>query len=167
MKTLIPGLIRIERSLVIFFFAVMVLASVFQVINRNLLHIPIGWSEELARYCMVWMALLGTQIGLRQGTQMSIEVFVKRLKGNAYVAVSLLSDTLVCVFSFVVFGYSLDLITMQLKSGQLSAAMKVPMVLPYSAMTLCFLVTGITQLVKIIGIARGSSSTPNEDASNV
>lgn len=154
MKTLISRLIQIERSLVVFFFSVMVLASVFQVVNRNLLHIPVGWSEELARYCMVWMALLGTQISLRRGTQMSIEVFVKRLKGKASVIITLLSDTLVCTFNFVVFGYSLSLIMLQLKNGQLSAAMKIPMVLPYSAMALCFLIMGVSHLVKVVDLFR-------------
>ena len=72
MKKLLQYLQKAEDGILIGTFVVMVLASFAQVLNRNLFHLGISWFEELARYCMVYMALIAAEAGLRAGTQISI-----------------------------------------------------------------------------------------------
>ena len=55
MKKLFQYLQKAEDGIMIGTFAVMVLASFAQVLNRNIFHLGISWFEELARYCMVYM----------------------------------------------------------------------------------------------------------------
>ena len=64
-------------------FMVMVAASFAQVVNRNIFKLPISWFDEASVYCMVYMVLLGTEVGLRDGTQVAVTAVVDRLKGNA------------------------------------------------------------------------------------
>ena len=67
MKKLLQYLQKAEDGILIGTFVVMVLASFAQVLNRNLFHLGISWFEELARYCMVYMALIAAEAGLRDG----------------------------------------------------------------------------------------------------
>lgn len=46
-------------------FVVMTLSAFLQVCNRNITKIPVTGFEELSKYCMIYMVLLGT----RDGTQ--------------------------------------------------------------------------------------------------
>ena len=78
MKRAFAFLEKAEEGLCIFMFVLMTGCCIFQVINRNVLKIPISWTEELARFSMIWMALLGSEMGLRYGKQMSVEALVER-----------------------------------------------------------------------------------------
>ncbi len=64
MKSVVDRLVWVEKALIVALFTLMTAVSVFQVVNRNIFHYPIGWTEEVARYCQVWLALLGTGVGL-------------------------------------------------------------------------------------------------------
>ena len=43
----------------------MVLVTLAQVIFRYVLAAPLPWSEELARYCFVWIVFLGGAVDFR------------------------------------------------------------------------------------------------------
>ncbi len=138
-----------EKALTVAMFTLMSAVSIFQVINRNILHMPIGWTEEIARYCQVWLALLGTQIGLRTGGQMSIQVLTSRLKGATGKLVAIVADLVILAFCLVVVGYSLDLMMVQIANGQLSSALKLPMTIPYAAMPFCFTIMSLSQMHRL------------------
>ena len=46
---------------------------------RYLFAQPSPWSEELSRFCLVWMAMLGAAIALARGSHFAFEAFVERL----------------------------------------------------------------------------------------
>lgn len=128
----------------------MVAASFAQVINRNLIGAGISWFEELARYCMIYLTLLAAEMGLRDGTQISVTAVTDLLKGRFKKIVHCLAKLVVVVFAGVVFITSLDLIQAQLKSGQISPGLKLPMVIPYFSLTLSFGVIFVVQTVTLI-----------------
>ena len=55
-------------------FVVMVVCYFLSVVNRNFIRASMPWTEELALYSMVYMALLGMEVGLRDGTQVCVTV---------------------------------------------------------------------------------------------
>ena len=61
MKKIFRNVQKIEDIILVATFVVMVLAAFGQVLNRNIFHAGIAWFEELARYCMIYMALLATE----------------------------------------------------------------------------------------------------------
>ena len=73
---------KIEDIIMVITFIIMVISSFAQVINRNIFKIPISGFEEAAKYSMVYMVLLGTEMGLRDGTQISVTAIVDILKGK-------------------------------------------------------------------------------------
>ena len=50
-----------------FFIALLVLV-VFQVVTRYVVHNAPVWTEEVARYCMVWGGLLGATVAFKEGS---------------------------------------------------------------------------------------------------
>ena len=78
-----------------------------QVVNRNIIHAGVSWLEELARYCMVYMALLATEAGLRDNTQISITAITDKIHGMTGRVVRIISKAVVAIFSGVCFFHPL------------------------------------------------------------
>ena len=74
---------RAEEWLLVIVFVAMVILEFLQVLNRNIFKLPIGWYEELARYTQVYVALVAMELGLRDGTQISLTAVTDRLSGMA------------------------------------------------------------------------------------
>jgi TRAP-type C4-dicarboxylate transport system permease small subunit len=52
----------------------------FQVLNRFILHIPLSWTEEAARYGFVWLSLFGAVKALQTGSHIKVDIFINNLK---------------------------------------------------------------------------------------
>ncbi|MFU0832170.1 MAG: hypothetical protein ACFWUC_04430 [Oscillospiraceae bacterium] len=72
---------KLERAIVVIMFAIMVAAIFMQVVNRNIFQVPVSGFEEAAKYAMVYMVLLGTEMGLRDGTQIAVTGVQDSLSG--------------------------------------------------------------------------------------
>lgn len=150
MKKIAGAYAFVESAICIVAFMLMVAMVFLQVVNRNILHIPsLDWTEELARYSMVWMALFGTQIGLRQGKQMSVEFFTSRFSPNTVKWIDFFADFCCFAFSVVTFVYSFNVLAMQNRSGQTSAALDIPMVYMYASVTVSFFVMAVGKLIEM------------------
>jgi len=53
--------------------AAVVLIVLAQVVARYVLHVPISWPEELARYVAVWMTFLGVAAAAGSGGQITVD----------------------------------------------------------------------------------------------
>ena len=145
MKKLLPALQKIENLILVAAFVVMVVSSFAQVVNRNIVHASIGWFEELARYCMVYMALLAAEIGLRDGTQISVTAVTDKLPAPLRQAAANLARTVVIVFAAVCFFSSFKILGTQIASSQVSPGLEIPMLIPYLSLPLGF---GIIMVVQ-------------------
>ncbi|MCI8416681.1 MAG: TRAP transporter small permease [Lachnospiraceae bacterium] len=142
MKKAFGFLEKAEEGLCIFMFVLMTGCCIFQVINRNILKIPISWTEELARFSMIWMALLGSEMGLRYGKQMSVEAVVEKFPLGLRRIVEVVGDLACALFAGVAGWYSVELIITTWQSRQVSTAMALPMwvvylILPLTLFPMC------------------------------
>lgn len=154
MKKVLKFLQGIENIIMLITFTIMVFASFAQVVNRNFLKLPITWFEEAAVYCMIYMVLIGTEIGLRDGTQVAVTAVVDKFHGKFRSLIDIISKAIVVVFSATIFYSSMGMLEMQIRTGQTSPALKLPMSVPYAAITISFgiiaVVQGITLLLMIL-----------------
>ncbi|MCC8189932.1 MAG: TRAP transporter small permease [Planctomycetes bacterium] len=173
MRKLVRTFLFVESAICIGAFVLMVAMVFLQVVNRNLLHLPsIDWTEELARYSMIWMALFGTQIGLRQGKQMSVEFFTSRFSERTIKYIDFFADFCCFAFALITLIYSQRVLAMQLRSGQTSAALDIPMVYMYASVSVSFLIMTVGKLVEMISYfvtggnphRRGEASDPAASA---
>jgi TRAP-type C4-dicarboxylate transport system permease small subunit len=152
MGKILRTLQKIEDWILVLSFIVMILASFAQVVNRNITHFGISWFEELARYSMVYMALLAAEAGLRDGTQISVTVVIDKLHGLTRKIINVMVKLIVLWFSTTVFISSFPILASHLRSGQLSAGLRVSMFYPYLALTISFGIIVVVQTASLIAI---------------
>jgi len=146
MKKILNICQKIENSIMVVTFVTMVIMFFAQVLNRNFFKAPgFSWFEELATYCQIYMVLIGTEIGLRDGTQVSVTAVVDRFSGKSRKTIQILAKIIVIVFSCVLAFSTIKLLRVQLLSGQTSSAMHIPMFIPYFALTLSFAIITLVQ----------------------
>jgi TRAP-type transport system small permease protein len=81
--------------------AVLVVPVSLQIFSRYTTAIPAYiWTEELARFCLVYAVMLGAMLAVREGTHFTVDVF-PRLSPRAEAAVELLSGAFVVLFALV------------------------------------------------------------------
>lgn len=148
---------KIEDIIMVVTFAIMVAAAFIQVVNRNFTKIPVTGFEEAAKYCMIYMVLLGTEMGLRDGTQISVTALVDKLKGKAKLGMRLLAKVLVIIFSVIMTKESIGLFQMQLRTGQTSPGLHLPMSIPYFALVLSFAIITVVQIAMALVLAKDFS----------
>lgn len=153
MKKLLDGLTKIENLIMVVTFVIMVCASFAQVVNRNIFKLPISWFDEAAVYCMIYMVLIGTEVGLRDGTQIAVTAMVDKTKGKTKTVIQILSKVVVILFSFGVFLGGMKLMDIQIRTGQVSAALSLPMSVPYGAMVISFAMITLVQAVEAATLA--------------
>lgn len=137
----------IDRLLALFSIFVMVMlvvCVVWQVFSRYVLSQPSTSTDELARFSMIWVGLLGAAFAVGKRRHLSIDLFTAELTGIRKLINQLFIDG--CVFLFaacaMVWG-GMALLMSVFKSGQLSPALQMPMayvyvVLPISGLLICW-----------------------------
>jgi len=71
--------LRIGWWIAIFAIGLMVLSILLQVFFRYVLGSPLAWSEEAARFCMLWMTGFMAPLAYRQGGFVAIEMLIRFL----------------------------------------------------------------------------------------
>lgn len=72
-------ILRIGWWISVFAIGLMVLSILFQVFFRYVLGDPLAWSEEAARFCMLWMTGFMAPLAYRQGGFVAIDMVVRAL----------------------------------------------------------------------------------------
>ncbi len=137
----------------------MVASVVWQVLSRYLFVVPAAWTEELARFLLIWIGMLGAAYAYRQGSHLGVDLLANKLAAPARQRLHHITHMVCLAFAagvLVVGGGSLVWMTWELK--QYSAAMGLPIayvyaVIPASGVLIClFAAEAITS-----GSARRSS----------
>ncbi len=85
----------------------MTAAVLLQVFYRYVLTDPIGWSEELAIYAMIWMAFLVAPIAYRTGGNVAIEVVRDLFHGRWQAMLQIVLNLLVLALLVVLLRHSI------------------------------------------------------------
>ncbi|MGI5952249.1 MAG: TRAP transporter small permease [Brooklawnia sp.] len=81
-------------------FSALVAVVTWQVFTRLVMHHPSSWSEEAARYCLVWLSMVGITIAVSERTDVAIDFFVQRLPEVTHRWFDLFVQVCLVVFSF-------------------------------------------------------------------
>ena len=115
LKKVVRGVTLAELWATALTFVIMVVCYFISVVNRNFIKGSMPWTEELALYCMVYMALIGTELGLRDGTQVSVTALTEKLKGTMVgKIVNFIAKVALIVFSCTMLRYSVALVAKQM-----------------------------------------------------
>jgi TRAP-type C4-dicarboxylate transport system permease small subunit len=78
--------------------ALMTAVIALLILSRNLLGFSFSWSEELTRFLLVWLSMLGAAVLLGRDDHISLNLLQDRLSPKAQLVVSFLLRLLVLVF---------------------------------------------------------------------
>jgi len=129
---------RLERwidALLALMLAAMVVTVFYQVFGRYVLGRAPAWSEELARFLLLFLTLLGTVSALRSGSHISVTMLFDGASPRVRHVLFWLRD--------LVLGAVLVLMAWQgalfasINAGQASPAFEIPMAIPYASMPVC------------------------------
>ncbi|RKJ50205.1 TRAP transporter small permease [bacterium 1XD42-54] len=113
----------------------MTTASAMQVITRYILNNTLSWTDECARYCFIWLNLIGAGCLVYSGGHAIVDLFSKKLKGNVKKVYTFLINAGIAYIGLVLLRYGFALCQATMK--QKSTAMKIPMGLIYSVVPVC------------------------------
>ena len=130
------GILRVEQVFYHFimwslFIIMGVLTAVvlLGVFFRYVLEAPLPWSEELARYLMIWGVSLGASVAFREGSHIAVTMLVDKLHGIYGKIILKISQIIIFIFVSIVMveGFILAFKV----SSQISPAMEISMKWPY------------------------------------
>ena len=124
---------RITTAICSILFVAIIVIGFTEVVFRYILNNPIMWSEEIMRFCAIWMILLGSSLTMREDSHTSIDFlptfFLKSKKAQV---VHLIITRSLCAIALIFFiPYSLEL--MKKMGNALGAATRLPMKYIYLA----------------------------------
>ncbi len=138
---------------------VSVINVLWQVFTRFVLANPSSFTEELARYLLIWIALLGAAYAAGRQMHLAIDLLPSALKGKARRILGALVNALVSLFALAVFVVGgIRLVSLTLTLGQTSAALHIPLGYVYLALP----VSGL--LIMWYAIQNIVRPTPQEDS---
>ncbi|HID16421.1 MAG TPA: TRAP transporter small permease, partial [Candidatus Atribacteria bacterium] len=90
----------------------------------------LSWSEEVARFLLVWSSLLAASIGFKKGSHITVSFLVKKFPENIQKILSIIAYILEAVFFFIIILFGIKLMIVQ--ATQTSAALLISMSYIYS-----------------------------------
>ena len=129
---------------------VLVIDVLWQVFTRFVLRDPSSFTEELARYLMIWVGLLGASYAAGKRMHLAVDLLPSKLTGRRklYLGLVIESFTLLFAVSALVVGGT-RLVWTMLHLGQTSAALQIPLGLVYLAVPLSGLLIAFYAIVFI------------------
>lgn len=137
MRTVINQLDQLVEFFLCVLMTVLVLNVSWQVITRFILTEPSSLTEEIARFLLMWIGLIGAAYAYRRGMHLGIDIISEKLEGRTKSLTKLfvyLLTLVVTIFVLIVGGTNLVFLTLEL--NQLSSALGLPMGLIYLCLPL-------------------------------
>lgn len=129
----------LEKILVVIL-GVMVINVSWQVFSRYVLANPSSFTDELARYLMIWLGVMGTAYVSGKKLHVAIDILPDKLSPKRQVKLKKIINLIIILFAtliFVVGGSKLVYLSYIL--GQKSAALQIPLYVVY----LCIPLSGL------------------------
>ena len=115
-----------------------------QVLMRYLFAYPNPWSEEVSRFCFIWVSLLGASLAVEHRAHFGFDQVTKALAPRAKRGVEMCARAVVLLFSLLLIATGIAL--MDLTMGERSPALNLPVALVYAAAP----VSGVLMVVHMV-----------------
>lgn len=122
----------------------LVIAVFLQIFTRFVLLKPLMWTEEVARFCFIWLIFMGASINVRKRAHFALDLFSSKLSPRSRIYLSFLIQILVGIFAFslLILGW----IFFKVGINRISPTIDISMAYIYAAIPLA----GIFMLIYII-----------------
>ena len=105
MRKVLGGVHRVLEWLLVGLVAVLIVPVSLQIFSRQTALIPTYlWTEELARFCFVWMIMIGAMLAAREGSHFEVDL-LPRLSPRANARFSIVTSLFMLIFAFLFIHY--------------------------------------------------------------
>ena len=142
MKIILNGYYSFLKGALTVLMGVLIIPVTMQIFARYIDFIPrYIWTEELARFCFIWIILVGAMIAVREGDHFTVDLLPtpKTNQGKAIALIFVDAMTFIMAAIFVIWGWPL----VEFGLLQTSEMAELPMVFIYMAWPL----TGATWIL--------------------
>jgi len=139
--------------MLIIIMAVMVINVTWQVLSRYVFQSPSSYTDELSRYLLVWLGMLGAAYVAGKNEHLAIDLFPQKLHGIAKQRLLIFISLVIVAFALPVMvlgGGNLVYITYVLQ--QKSATLGLPLAIVYAMIPISGLLVIFYQIVEIKNI---------------
>ena len=143
-------------------FVILIFACVAQVFFRFVLNNSLSWTEELARYCFIWMHMIGASLLIEANGHATVTVILDLMHGAVRKVFDILIE-LIILFNGVVMLHSGWVLSYSSRNN-LSTAMSVPMWMINSSVAVGGLLLVFQALVRIAVILAGEQTQEGGEA---
>jgi TRAP-type C4-dicarboxylate transport system permease small subunit len=108
MKTLNQALYRALQILITAMIALLIVPVSLQIFSRHVGFIPrYIWTEEVARFCLIWIIMLGAMIAVRDGSHFDLDILPKPASRRGQAVSRLVVNVAIAgvALVFLYFGY--------------------------------------------------------------
>lgn len=125
MRALIDGYYRLLNLLLVLTVSILVIPVMIQILSRHTELIPAYiWTEEMARFFFIWMIMIGSMVGIRDGAHFDVDLWPV-LKPRANALLRIVADLFVLVMALVFIWYGIRFV--QFGWNQTSELAELPM----------------------------------------
>lgn len=121
------GLDLLEDGFLIVLLVAICVMVTLQVISRYVLQSSLSWSEELNRAMFTYLVLIGTSVGVRQGSHMGLHFLTRRLPFVLRHSTAILMWGIACLLSVMLAREGWFLVESQQRFNQTNAATDWPL----------------------------------------
>lgn len=93
-----PKVAKILDGFTIVLFVALIILASLQILFRYVLRYPLPWTEEMARFVLVWVTFLGAASACRRKLHLAVDFFIKKLNLETTRIVSLIFYFLILLF---------------------------------------------------------------------
>lgn len=143
MQALLKQLDRVLAVFLMILMSAIVLDVTWQVLSRFIVGVPSSVTEEVARFLLVWIGLLGAAYAFRTHAHLGLDILTAKLPMQKRVVAEIVAQLMSFGFAASVMIYGgMNLVKLQLMLGQTSAALQIKMgyvyiVLPLAGVLIC------------------------------
>lgn len=139
---------RVTEYMIAVMMGAMTIIITLQVFYRYILNDPLSWTEEIARYLMIWICFLGSAMALKYGEHISVSFVRERFAPRIRQTVGFCVGMTVLAF-FVLATWEGIVITIQV-SEQQAPATWISMAWAYSCIPVGFFIMMFHTFVELI-----------------
>lgn len=153
-----PFLIMINRTIdqfnrvvgwgLAFLLLIMTVLIFWQVFARFVVGKPLFFSDEIARFAMIWLTFIGAGYAYRKGTLISVDILLEYAGKRFACALRVMVVLCSALFAFIIVKYGFDLVGRV--ANQTAPSTRVSMMWPYMAVPLGGIVILVNSLALLI-----------------
>jgi len=143
MKKIDKVLEAIETSVIVVTFIGMIICVTLQICVRYMQLPALYWTEELARYCMIYCVFFAVSSGFKTGAHIGVDALLLALPNRISKWVALFSKCVLLILCILLAKFSFDYVLMSRAGVLLSPTLKFPLYYIYIAISFGFVFSAI------------------------